>query len=61
MQITVDKEYLNRTIDHLEKEKQEHDKKFAGNAHHKNCLPRFDAAIAKLKDELSKVNQAKQQ
>lgn len=59
MQVAVDREYLVRTIDHLEQSKKEHDKKFADNAHHKHCLPRYDTAIAKLKDELIKVNQSK--
>lgn len=57
MQVAVDKEYLSRTIDHLEREKHEHNKKFAGNALHEHCLPRFDTAITKLKEELAKVTQ----
>lgn len=59
MQVSVDKEYLIRTIEHIEREKTVHDKKFADNSHHKHCLPRFDTVISKLKEELAKVTQEK--
>ncbi|MBX9879299.1 MAG: hypothetical protein K2Y22_12640 [Candidatus Obscuribacterales bacterium] len=59
MQVVIDKEYLARTINHLENERKVHDEKFAGNSHHKHCLPRFDTAISKLKEELAKVTQEK--
>lgn len=55
MQVAIDKEYLIRTIDLLLREKSEHDKKFAGNPHHKDCLPRFDKVIDQLTLELDKV------
>ena len=54
----VDREYLIRIIDHIERERSEHDRKFAGNPKHANCLPRFDTTIAKLKEELQKVEQS---
>ncbi len=57
MQVAIDREYLVRTIDHLEREKHEHNTKFAGNPKHEHCLPRFDTAIGKLKEELAKVTQ----
>lgn len=59
MQIAVDKEYLVRTIDHLEREKKEHNKKFAGNPKHEHCLPRFDTAINQLTLELDKLELSK--
>lgn len=53
----MDKEYISRTIETLEREKAAHDQKFAGNPVHKNCLPRFDEAIARLKKELEKLQE----
>jgi len=51
----MDREYINRTIDNLQREREVHDKKFAGNPVHQNCLPRFDQAIANLRKELEKL------
>jgi len=47
--------YLKSTIENLDHERSIHDKKFAANAAHKNCLPNFDSAIEKLKKELVKL------
>ncbi|HEY9867787.1 MAG TPA: hypothetical protein V6D08_01150 [Candidatus Obscuribacterales bacterium] len=55
----MDREYISRTIETIEREKAAHDEKFAGNPHHENCLPRFDQAIAKLKKELEKLQDYK--
>lgn len=55
MEIAVDREYLVRTIAHLEQERRDHDKKFAGNEHHKHCLPRFDTALNRLQAELDRI------
>lgn len=54
----MDSEYLNRTIEHLLKQKAEHDVKFAGVALHAGCLARFDQAIDKLRKERDKALEA---
>jgi len=51
----MDREYINRTIDNLQRERAVHDQKFSSNPAHQNCLPRFDQAIANLKKELEKL------
>jgi len=51
----MDREYINRTIDNLQREREAHDKKFSGNPVHQSCLPRFDQAIANLRKELEKL------
>jgi hypothetical protein len=53
----IDKMYLKTAIEHLESERAVHDEKFAQNAAHKNCLPNFDRAIDKLKQELAKLEE----
>jgi hypothetical protein len=47
--------YLKNAIDQLEREKSVHAEKFAANPVHANCLPNFDQAIGKLKQELEKM------
>jgi hypothetical protein len=51
----MDRNYLKNAIELLEKELAQHDKKFADNPKHANCLPNFQQAIAKLKLELAKL------
>jgi len=51
----MDRYYLQNIIQKLEDEKAQHDGKFADQSVHANCLPRFDAAIAKLTMELEKL------
>jgi len=52
----VDRYYLLGVIERIENERSIHDKKFAGNAAHKDCLPRFDKTIAMLREELKKLD-----
>lgn len=47
--------YLLDLIRKIETEREAHDKKFKGNEKHANCLPRFDATLTKLRDELAKL------
>ena len=54
----MDRYYLNELIRRVEQEKSVHDSKFAGNACHANCLPRFDGVIEKLRLALAKVDEA---
>lgn len=51
----MDREYVSRTIENLEREKAIHDQKFADNPHHNDCLKRFEQAIIKLRKELEKL------
>jgi SOS response regulatory protein OraA/RecX len=51
----MDREYINRTIENLKKERAVHDQKFASNVAHQGCLPRFDQAIENLRKELEKL------
>jgi hypothetical protein len=51
----MDRMYLQQAIDKLDRERQVHDQKFANNQAHRNCLPRFDQALAKLREELCKL------
>jgi len=51
----MDRMYVKQTIEHLESERSIHDKKYADNPAHKNCLPNFDMAIDRLKKELDKI------
>ena len=55
----IDRMYIKSTIENLESEKSVHDKKYADNPAHKNCLPNFDRAIDQLKQELAKLDEAK--
>lgn len=48
----MDRYYLQDMIAHIEQEEATHDAKFQGNEAHRNCLPRFDIVIAKLRGEL---------
>jgi len=52
----MDREYVSRAIDNLQRERVVHDQKFANNPVHQNCLPRFDQAIANLQKELEKLD-----
>jgi hypothetical protein len=56
----MDRMYLKQTIENLQEERGVHDKKFADNPAHKNCLPNFDAAIEKLNQELVKLDEQEQ-
>lgn len=52
----MDRNYLNDVIRRIEQEKAIHDTKFARNAAHANCLPRFETVIANLRKELEKLS-----
>jgi len=52
----VDRNYLQNTIQKLLDEKSVHDQKFAGQAVHAGCLPRFDEAVRRLQMELDKLD-----
>lgn len=54
----MDRMYLKNAIERLEKERAQHDTKFADNQAHERCLPNFDQAINKLKGELEKLEAA---
>jgi len=56
----MDRMYLKTTIENLQTERNGHDKKYADNPAHKNCLPNFDAAINKLQQELVKLEEQEQ-
>lgn len=47
--------HILELIRKLESERDVHDEKFAGNEKHANCLPRFETTLAKLRDELAKL------
>jgi hypothetical protein len=49
--------YLKNAIEQLEREKSVHAEKFADNPVHANCLPNFEQAIGKLKQELEKLGE----
>jgi hypothetical protein len=51
----MDKIYLENLIKRIEEERSVHDKKFEGKTVHKDCLPRFDQTIARLYEELAKI------
>jgi len=51
----VDKMYIQNIIERIENERTCHEEKFKGNAVHKNCLPRFDETLTRLRDELTKL------
>jgi GTP1/Obg family GTP-binding protein len=53
----MDRYYLIDAIKRIELEREAHDEKFAANEVHKNCLPRFDSVIEKLKLELAKLSE----
>ncbi|HEY9774208.1 MAG TPA: hypothetical protein V6C81_10415 [Planktothrix sp.] len=53
----IDRMYVKTTIEHLEAEKAVHDTKFSDNPAHKNCLPNFELAIERLKQELAKLEE----
>lgn len=54
----MDKMMLKAAIQKIEEEKQVHDKKFAGQEVHKECLPRFDKVLSNLKSDLEKIEQS---
>jgi hypothetical protein len=47
--------YIQSVIERIEAEKAVHERKFKNNPVHKNCLPRFDQTLAKLRAELAKL------
>ncbi len=47
--------HIIELIRKLESERDVHDEKFAGNEKHSACLPRFETTLAKLRDELAKL------
>lgn len=51
---------LKNAIQRIEDEKKVHDQKFAGNAVHSECLPRFEKVLANLRADLEKEEQANQ-
>ncbi len=57
---TVDRYYLEQVIENLEHERKVHDQKFARNVAHKDCLPRFDRTLEKLREELLKLGPLKE-
>jgi hypothetical protein len=56
----VDRYYLEQVIENLEHERKVHDQKFARNVAHKDCLPRFDRTLEKLREELLKLGPLKE-
>jgi hypothetical protein len=50
----MDRMMLKAAIQKIEQEREIHDKKFAGNDVHKDCLPRFDKVLTNLKSDLQK-------
>lgn len=57
----MDKYYILGVIERIEQERSVHDKKFQGNSTHRDCLPRFDQTIARLRDELKKFDNGETQ
>jgi hypothetical protein len=55
-----DRMYLLATLQRIEEYRATHDKKFADNPVHKNCMPNFDKAINNLKQELAKIEERSQ-
>jgi hypothetical protein len=53
----MDRMYLKNVLELLEREKLAHDSKFAGIEVHAHCLPNFDRAIAKIMEELNKLDE----
>lgn len=49
----MENQHLKSLIGQLEQEKRAHDEKFGGSSVHNDCLPRFETAINKLKEELA--------
>lgn len=54
----MDKYYLLNVIDRLKSEIKVHDKKFANNPVHKDCMPRLEKTLSSLQEELSKLENA---
>ncbi|HEY9711990.1 MAG TPA: hypothetical protein V6C72_00895 [Chroococcales cyanobacterium] len=52
----MDRMYVKNALEMLENEKAIHDKKYADNDKHANCLPNFERAIDKLKAELVRLD-----
>ena len=50
----MDKQHAMRILERLQAEQSVHEEKFASNALHKNCQPRFDRIIGALKQELGR-------
>lgn len=57
----MDKYYILGVIERIEQERSVHDKKFQGNSAHRDCLPRFEQTIARLRDELKKFDNGETQ
>ncbi len=55
----IDKLYLQNLIEKITHEMKIHDQKFSGNAAHKDCLPRFEQTLEKLKAEIVKEESLK--
>jgi hypothetical protein len=53
--------YLQNIIDKITRERDIHDRKFADNAVHNNCLPRFEQTLAKLREELNKLDEQEEE
>ena len=51
----MDKYYLLNVIDRLQSEIKVHDKKFANNPVHKDCMPRLEKTLSSLQEELKKT------
>lgn len=48
----MDIHHLKSLISQLEHERRMHDEKFAENPAHGDCMPRFDIALSKLREEV---------
>ena len=57
----MDRYYILAVIERIEQERSVHEKKFQGNAVHRDCLPRFEQTIARLRDELKKFDDGETQ
>jgi hypothetical protein len=56
----MDKMVLKAAIEKIEAEKAIHDQKFAGQEIHKDCIPRFETVLAKLRADADKEGQGDQ-
>jgi len=57
----MDRLYLQNAIDKIWRERDIHDRKFADNPAHNNCLPRFEQTLAKLREELNKLDEQEEE
>ena len=53
----MDRMYLIKCLEQLQKEKDSHGETFGDNPVHSKCLPNFDAAIDKISKELTKLEE----